>query len=91
MAKTKAEKRAAEQAAKEEAERLAAEKARQKKKAMRYPTEDLDVRINERDKKAGMKVMKPTPSRSSDKVPFNETKGTFEGFLSVWTFLLCFG
>ncbi|KAI5122593.1 hypothetical protein M0805_004808 [Coniferiporia weirii] len=88
--KSKAEKQAAEQARKE-AERLAAEKAKQKKKAVRYPTEDLDVRINDRDKKAGMKLRRPFPSRSAEKLPFNETKGAFEGFLAVWNFLICFG
>ena len=91
-AKNKAEKKAAEQAAKEE-ERLAlAEmKAKLKKKAVRYPTEDLEVRITDRDKKSGMKERKPIPSRSPEKVPFNETKGTFEGFLAVWNFLIGFG
>ena len=81
-AKNKAEKKAAEQAAKEE-ERLAlAEmKAKLKKKAVRYPTEDLEVRITDRDKKSGMKERKPIPSRSPEKVPFNETKGTFEEVL----------
>lgn len=44
-AREKAEK----QKAKEEAERLAAEK--KKKKPIRYPTEDLDVHISEKDKK----------------------------------------
>ncbi|EJD04148.1 uncharacterized protein FOMMEDRAFT_140191 [Fomitiporia mediterranea MF3/22] len=90
-ARIKAEKRAADQAAKEEAERAAAEKAKLKKKAVRYPTEDLDVRINDRDKKAGMQVRRPKPSRSPDKIPFGETKGAFEGFLAVWNFLICFG
>lgn len=90
-ARAKAEKRAADQGAKEEAERLATEKARLKKKTVRYPTEDLDVRITDRDKKAGMQTRKPVPSRSPDKVPFNDGKGTFESFLQVWNFLVCFG
>lgn len=91
VARVKAGKAAAELAAKEEAERLAAEKAKQKKKPVRYPTEDLDVRINERDKRAGMKLMRPVPSRSPDKLPFSESKGALEGFLASWNFLICFG
>ncbi|KAL5535354.1 hypothetical protein ACEPAF_3448 [Sanghuangporus sanghuang] len=90
-ARAKAKKRAADQVAKEEAERLAIEKAKLKKKAIRYPTEDLDVRITDRDKKAGMQVRRPVPSRGPDKVPFNDTEGAFEGFLQVWNFLICFG
>ena len=91
VARSKAEKRAADQAAKLEAERLAAEKAKLKKKPVRYPTEDLDVRINDREKKTGMQVKRPIPSRSPDKVPFNETEGAFESFLAIWNFLICFG
>ncbi|KAF9458184.1 chromatin remodeling complex protein [Collybia nuda] len=73
--------------AKEEAERLAAEK--KKKKPIRYPTEDLDVRIADKDKKAGMKVKRPVPSRTS--LPFNVTPGTFESFLMGWNFLVVYG
>lgn len=72
--------------AKEEAERLAAEK--KKKKPVRYPTEDLDVRLAEKDKKAGMKVQRPLASRD---VPFNDTPGTFEAFLLGWNFLVVYG
>ncbi|KAH8120133.1 ATP-utilizing chromatin assembly and remodelling N-terminal-domain-containing protein [Phellopilus nigrolimitatus] len=90
-ARSRAEKQAAEQAARAEAERLAAEKAKQKKKAVRYPTEDLDVRLNDRDKRAGMKLLRPVPSRSPEKLPFNETEGVFESFLAAWNFLICFG
>ncbi|KAG6850825.1 hypothetical protein H0H93_008128 [Arthromyces matolae] len=72
--------------AKEEAERLAAEK--KKKKPVRYPTEDLDVRLNDKDKKAGMKVLRPHASRD---LPFNETPGTVEAFLMVWNFLVVYG
>ena len=82
---------AAEKAAKEEAERLAAEKAKLKKKPIRYPTEDLDIRLSERDKKAGMKLLRPLPHRGPDKLPFNETPGAFEGFLATYNFLICFG
>ncbi|KAG6813076.1 hypothetical protein H0H92_014135 [Tricholoma furcatifolium] len=72
--------------AKEEAERLAAEK--KKKKPVRYPTEDLDVRLGEKDKKAGMKVQRPHANRD---VPFNETPGAFEAFLMAWNFLVVYG
>ncbi|KAF5377663.1 hypothetical protein D9615_005253 [Tricholomella constricta] len=71
---------------KEEAERLAAEK--KKKKPIRYPTEDLDVRLGEKDKKAGMKVQRPHASRV---IPFNDTPGTFEAFLMGWNFLVVYG
>lgn len=77
--------------AKEEAERLAAEKAKEKKKAIRYPTEDLDVRIGERDKKAGLILRKPLPTRDEKHMPFSETRASFEAFLSIWNFLICFG
>ncbi|TFY79366.1 hypothetical protein EWM64_g4644 [Hericium alpestre] len=83
-AREKAEKQ---QKAKEEAERLAAEK--KKKKPIRYPTEDLDVVLTEKEKKAGMKVKRPVPSRVA--LPFNDDKGTFEKFLMAWTFLVVYG
>lgn len=83
-AREKAEKQ---RLAKEEAERIAAEK--KKKKPVRYPTEDLDVRLADKDKKAGMKVQKPTPSRTS--LPFNDSPGTFEAFLMSWNFLIVYG
>lgn len=73
--------------AKEEAERIAAEK--KKKKPVRYPTEDLDVRIGDKDKKAGMKVKRPVPSQVA--LPFNDTPGTFEAFLMAWNFLVVYG
>lgn len=66
-AREKAEKA---QLAKEENERLAAEK--KKKKPVRYPTEDLDVVLNDKEKKAGAKVTRPVPSRLS--MPFGEEK-----------------
>lgn len=90
MARAKADKIAAEQAAKE-AERLAAEKAKLRKKPIRYPTEDLDVRITERDKRAGMKIQRPLPSTRPERVPFNETRGAFEKFVTTWNFMICFG
>ncbi|KAG6911832.1 hypothetical protein DXG01_000079 [Tephrocybe rancida] len=72
--------------AKEEAERLAAEK--KKKKPVRYPTEDLDVRLGDKDKKAGIKVQRPHANRD---LPFNETPGAFEAFLMAWNFLVVYG
>ncbi|KAL0950970.1 hypothetical protein HGRIS_007718 [Hohenbuehelia grisea] len=72
--------------AKEEAERIAAEK--KKKKPIRYPTEDLDIRLTEKDKKAGMKLMRPPGSRS---LPFNDYPDTFESFLMTWNFLVVYG
>lgn len=83
--------------AKEEAERLAAEKAaekaaqkaKEKKKPVRYPTEDLDVTLSEKEKKAGMKVKRPVPSRVS--LPFNDKPGVFESFLMTWNFLVVYG
>ncbi|KAI0304838.1 ATP-utilizing chromatin assembly and remodelling N-terminal-domain-containing protein [Russula brevipes] len=73
--------------AKAEAERQAAEK--KKKKPIRYPTEDLDVTLSEKEKKAGTKVRRPTPSRSA--LPFNDRKGSFESFLMAWNFLVVYG
>ncbi|KAF5374801.1 hypothetical protein D9758_000115 [Tetrapyrgos nigripes] len=71
----------------EEAERIAMEK--KKKKPIRYPTEDLDVRLSDKDKKAGVKVKRPVPSRVA--IPFNDTPGTFEAFLMGWNFLVVYG
>ncbi|KAI0307853.1 ATP-utilizing chromatin assembly and remodelling N-terminal-domain-containing protein [Multifurca ochricompacta] len=73
--------------AKAEAERQAAEK--KKKKPVRYPTEDLDVALSEKEKKAGMKVRRPTPSRTP--LPFNDPRGSFESFLMAWNFLVIYG
>ena len=73
--------------AKAEAERQAAEKKR--KKPIRYPTEDLDVILSEKDKKGGMKVRRPIPSRPA--LPFNDRKGSFESFLMAWNFLVVYG
>ncbi len=91
VAKAKASKVAVEQAAREEAERIALEKAKQKKKPVRYPTEDLDVRIGDREKRAGMKVQRILPHRGSDNLPFSDVKGAFESFLATWNFLMCYG
>ncbi|KDR85163.1 hypothetical protein GALMADRAFT_1322895 [Galerina marginata CBS 339.88] len=83
-ARDKAEKQ---RLAKEEAERIAAEK--KKKKPIRYPTEDLDIRIADKDKKAGMRVTRPLANKAS--LPFNNTPGTFEAFLMAWNFLVVYG
>jgi hypothetical protein len=72
---------------KEEADRLAAEK--KKKKPIRYPTEDLDVRLTDKEKKAGMKIQRPLASRTA--VPFHEHPGVFESFLLAWNFLIVYG
>ena len=81
------EKAEKQRAAKEEAEQLAAEK--KKKKPIRYPTEDLDVRMADKDKKAGMKLKRPVGNRAN--VPFNETPGASESFLMSWNFLIVYG
>ncbi|KAF9535857.1 chromatin remodeling complex protein [Crepidotus variabilis] len=73
--------------AKEEAERLAAEK--KKKKPIRYPTEDMDVTITEKDKKAGMREERPIPKRQS--LPFSNNHYSLEGFLMTWNFLVVYG
>ncbi|KAF6766364.1 ATP-utilizing chromatin assembly and remodelling N-terminal-domain-containing protein [Ephemerocybe angulata] len=84
-ARDKAEKQ---RLAKEEAERLAAEK--KKKKPVRYPTEDLDVRLADKDKKAGtLRLQRPLANRAI--LPFNESPGAFESFLMAWNFLVVYG
>ncbi|KAH9175409.1 chromatin remodeling complex protein [Lactarius sanguifluus] len=79
--------REAEKLAKAEAQRQAAEK--KKKKPIRYPTEDLDVMLSEKERKNGMKVRRPVPSRSA--LPFNDREGSFESFLMTWNFLIVYG
>lgn len=56
---------------------------------MRYPTEDLDVTLSDKDKKAGGRLKRPVPSRVS--LPFNDTKGVFEMFLMSWNLLVVYG
>ncbi|KAJ7139826.1 ATP-utilizing chromatin assembly and remodelling N-terminal-domain-containing protein [Mycena epipterygia] len=82
-----AEKAEKQKIVKEEADRIAAEK--KKKKPLRYPTEDLDVQLGEKEKKAGIKIKRPVPSRIA--LPFNDTPGTFESFLMTWNFLVVYG
>lgn len=61
---------------------------KKKKKPLRYPAEDMDVMLPERDKKAGAKVQRPVPSRE---LPFRETPGAFEPFLMAWNYLNIYG
>ena len=75
------------QKAKEESERLAAEK--KKKKPIRYPTEDFDVVIGDKEKKQGMKLRRPLASRSS--MPFGTDRTANENFLMSWNFLVVYG
>ncbi|KAI0639320.1 chromatin remodeling complex protein [Trametes polyzona] len=81
------EKAEQQQRAKEESERLAAEK--KKKKPIRYPTEDLDVVLGEKEKRAGMKVKRPVPSKLA--MPFGEDQETNSAFLMSWNFLVVYG
>jgi hypothetical protein len=67
-----------------EAERLAAEK--KKKKPIRYPTEDLDVHVTEKDIKAGMRLDRPIPD-----VRMSFAQPSFELFLMSWNFLVVHG
>ncbi|KAI0036698.1 chromatin remodeling complex protein [Vararia minispora EC-137] len=75
------------QKASEEAERAAAEK--KKKKPLRYPTEDLDVTLSEKDKKAGAKLKRPVPNKLA--IPFSENPTAAEAFLMTWNFLVVYG
>ncbi|KAJ7102222.1 chromatin remodeling complex protein [Mycena belliarum] len=72
---------------KEESDRVAGEK--KKKKPLRYPAEDLDVHLTEKEIKAGVKIKRPVPSRVA--LPFNDTPGAFEAFLMIWNFLVVYG
>ncbi|KAI0321703.1 chromatin remodeling complex protein [Amylostereum chailletii] len=62
---------------------------KKKKKPIRYPTEDMDVVLSEKEKKAGTKILRPLPSRSS--VPLSEYPGASEAFLMTWNFLVVYG
>ncbi|CCM00943.1 uncharacterized protein FIBRA_02990 [Fibroporia radiculosa] len=75
------------QKAKEENDRLAAEK--KKKKPIRYPTEDLDVVIGDKEKKAGMKLKRPIPSCGA--MPFGRDTPLNDAFLMAWNFLVVYG
>jgi bromodomain adjacent to zinc finger domain protein 1A len=74
---------------KEEAERLAEEKKKQKKKPLRYPTEDLDVRLPEKDIKNGAKLQRPIPRK--DTLPFGGDQRVFELFIMTWNFFMAYG
>lgn len=76
-----------------EAEELARELAaanapKKKKKPVKFPAEDLDVRLTEKEKKQGVRVVRPLPSRD---LPFDSCgPGVFESFLMSWNFLHVF-
>ncbi|KAG8903371.1 hypothetical protein FRB99_003393 [Tulasnella sp. 403] len=56
-----------------------------KKGPVRYPTEDLDVKLSERDRRAGKILTRPQMDRD---LPFDKF---FEPFLMTWNFLVTFG
>lgn len=72
---------------KEESERLLAEK--KKKKPVRYPTEDLDVVLGDKEKRAGMKLKRPVPSKFA--MPFGEDQEMNAAFLMSYNFLVVYG
>lgn len=87
MLKDEEEELAAIEAAERERE-LAAAQPKKKKKPVKFPAEDLDVRLTEKEKKAGAKVERPMPSRD---LPFDSCgPGVFESFLMSWNFLHVF-
>lgn len=59
--------------------------AQAKKRGVRYPTEDLDVKLSDKDRKAGKIVCRPSMDRD---VPFGSA---FEAFAMSWSFLQTFG
>ena len=61
---------------------------KKKTRPLRYPAEDMDVVLPERDKKAGAKVQRPVPSRE---LPFRDLPGVFESFLMIWNYLNVYG
>ena len=72
---------------KEENDRMVSEKKR--KKPVRYPTEDLDVIVGEKEKKAGMKIKRPVPSKHA--MPFGEDQEMNAAFLMSYNFLVVYG
>ena len=72
---------------KEENDRLMAEK--KKKKPIRYPTEDLDVVLGEKEKRAGMKLRRPLPSKLG--MPFADDQTSNATFLMSYNFLVVYG
>ncbi|KDQ09270.1 hypothetical protein BOTBODRAFT_58767 [Botryobasidium botryosum FD-172 SS1] len=57
----------------------------QKPPPIKYPTEDLDIRLTEREKKAGKIIRRPPIERN---LPFSNS--AFESMLMTWNFLICF-
>ena len=62
---------------------------KKKKKPVRYPTEDLDVVLGEKEKRAGMKLKRPVPSKLA--MPFGEDHETNAAFLMSYQFLVVYG
>ncbi|KAH9944458.1 chromatin remodeling complex protein [Epithele typhae] len=72
--------------AKEENDRLTDKK---KKKPIRYPTEDLDVVLGDKERRAGMKVKRPAPSKLA--MPCGDDPETNAHFLMSYNFLVVYG
>ncbi|KAG9001450.1 hypothetical protein FRB94_004765 [Tulasnella sp. JGI-2019a] len=68
-----------------EADLAARRAAAAKKRGIRYPTEDLDVKLSDRDRKMGKCLTRPKLNKN---VPFGKS---FETFLMTWNFLVTFG
>ncbi|KAG8844443.1 hypothetical protein FRB96_003031 [Tulasnella sp. 330] len=68
-----------------EADLAARRAAAAKKRGIRYPTEDMDVKLSDRDRKAGKNLTRPKFEKN---VPFGKS---FETFLMTWNFLVTFG
>ncbi|EJT97839.1 hypothetical protein DACRYDRAFT_71506 [Dacryopinax primogenitus] len=81
--KRKEEEEAARKAAEEAAAAAAA-----KKKPVKYPTEDLDVRVNEREKKHGKPLRRPVWKKDVFFVDLGQE--VWETFLETWNFLSIF-
>ncbi len=59
--------------------------AQAKQRGIRYPTEALDVKFTDKDKKSGKITARPPLDRS---IPFGPA---FEAFAMSWSFLQTFG
>ncbi|KZO96217.1 hypothetical protein CALVIDRAFT_564095 [Calocera viscosa TUFC12733] len=77
-----------EEAARKAAEEAAAAAAAAKKKPVKYPTEDLDVRVSEREKKHGKRVRRPLWKK--DVFFLGLGQDVWEVFLETWNFLSIF-
>ncbi|KZW00685.1 hypothetical protein EXIGLDRAFT_639080 [Exidia glandulosa HHB12029] len=75
--------------AEERARELAMANApKKKKKPVKFPAEDMDVRLTEKEKKSGASLVRPIPNRD---LPFDSCgPGVFESFLMSWNFLHVF-